>query len=83
MPGFWRAWLAMEHRQTPGTPDPMRMARLHALIGDTAQAVAWLERAYARRHPALVYLRSDPTYARLHAQPRVARMLAEMRFPAP
>ena len=79
--GFWRAWLAMDRRQSP-SPDPMRMAALHALSGDNAGALDWLDRAYAERHPALVYLRYDPTLESLRAHPRVGRILSEMKFPA-
>lgn len=81
MPGFWARWLAMERRQTTAAPDPMRMANLSVRIGDTTQAVEWLERAYAARHPALVYLQHTPAFVPLHAHPRVAPILAGMRFP--
>lgn len=84
MRGFWRRWLEMDLRQTEGAaPDPLRMAKLWTLAGDTTKALDWLDRAYADRHPAMIYLRSDRTLRMLHAHPRVARMLEEMRFPAP
>lgn len=84
MRGFWRRWLDMDVRQTEGAaPDPLRMAKLWTLAGDTTKALDWLDRAYADRHPALIYLRSDRTLRMLRAHPRVARMLEEMRFPAP
>jgi len=82
MRGFWRSWLDMDLRQTEGAPDPFRLAKLWTLIGDTTRALDWLDRAYAERHPALVYLRYDPTLESLRAHPRVARILSEMKFPA-
>ena len=72
----------MDLRQTEGAPDPLRMAKLWALIGDTPRALDWLDRAYAERHPGLVFLRYDPTFESLRAHPRVARILSEMKFPA-
>lgn len=81
MRGFWARWLAMERRQTTAAPDPMRMASLSVRIGDTIQAVEWLERSYAVRHPALVYLQHTPAFVPLLGHPRVAPILAGMRFP--
>lgn len=82
MPGFWRKWLEMDLRQSGSTPDPLRIATLWALIGDTAQAFPWLERAYDERNPGLVYLRSQPALESLRSHPRVARILSGMNFPA-
>jgi tetratricopeptide (TPR) repeat protein len=83
MPGFWREWLDMDLRQSEGTPDPLRIALLWAMIGDTAQTVHWLERAYDKRNPGLTYLwRYSATIEKLGSHPRVARILREMKFPA-
>jgi len=79
--GFWKQWLAMDLRQSP-SPDPMRMASLHTLSGDTTGALDWLERAYAERNPGLIYLMHDRTYAPLRAQPRFARIARAMKLPA-
>lgn len=81
MPGFWRRWLAMDLRQSGGDADPLRVARLWALIGDTAQAIDGLERAYRARNPGLINLRVDPYFADLRSHPRVARIVSEMKFP--
>ena len=81
MPGFWREWLKMDLRESGGAPDPLRIALLWAMIGDTAQAVRWLERAYDERNPGLTYLRYFATIGQLGSHPRVARILREMRFP--
>lgn len=82
MPGFWREWLKMDLRQSEGAPDPLRMALTWAMIGDTAQTVQWLERAYDERNPGLTYLwRYSATIEKLGSHPRVARILREMKFP--
>jgi len=63
--------------------DPLRVAALSALAGDTAQALSWLERAYAERNPGLIFLRADPSYAAIRTHPRYLRIVREMRFPSP
>jgi len=84
MRGFWRRWSEMDLRQSEGAaPDPLRMAKLWTLAGDTTKALDWLDRAYADRHPAMIHLRSGRTLGMLHAHPRVGRMLEELRIPAP
>jgi hypothetical protein len=50
------------------------------LIGDTAQALHWLDRAYGERNPGLILLRSS-VFESLDSHPRVARILTEMKFP--
>jgi TolB-like protein/DNA-binding SARP family transcriptional activator len=82
MPGFWRSWLDMELRQFGGAINPLRMARIQALMGDTAQAFDWLDRAYDERNLGLVFLRSGPGFRDLLSHPRVARIVREMKFPA-
>lgn len=83
MPGFWRKWLEMDLRQSGGAPDPLRVAILWSLIGDTARTVDWLERAYDERNPGLVGVRGNPTIEKLRSHPRVARIFSEMKLPAP
>jgi serine/threonine-protein kinase len=80
--GFWRAWLEMDRRQSGPAMDPLRAAALSALAGDTAQALAGLERAYAERNPGLIFLRTDPSFASLRTNPRYRRVERAMRFPA-
>jgi TolB-like protein/DNA-binding SARP family transcriptional activator len=81
MAGFWRSWLDMDLRQSTMAPDPLRMAKLWGLAGDTARSLDWLERAYAERNPALIFLQADPVFANQRTNPRVARILSEMNFP--
>jgi adenylate cyclase len=78
--GVWRGWLEMDLRQHGGAIDPLRAATLWASIGDTAQALDWLERAYAERIPGLIYLRSEKAFAGLQTHPRFVRILTEMKL---
>ena len=82
MVGFWRNWLDMDLRQSTSAPDPLRMAKLWGMAGDTARSLDWLERAYAERNPALIFLQVDPLFANMRTNPRVARILSEMNFPS-
>ena len=80
--GFWRAWLDMDRRQSGPSIDPLRVASLSAMAGDTAQALTWLERAYAERNPGLIFMRTDPAFATLRTNARYLRVERAMRFPA-
>ena len=81
MPGFWRAWLDMDLRQSGTSPDPLRLAATWAMIGDTAQTFEWLDRAWAERNAGLIFLRFDPVFEDLRSHPRIARILKVMKFP--
>lgn len=80
MPAFWRQWLEMDLRQSGNKPDPLRMAKSWLVIGDTAQAFDWLDRAYDQRNPGLIYLR-DSAFRNLLSHPRMSRILAGLSFP--
>jgi TolB-like protein/DNA-binding SARP family transcriptional activator/Flp pilus assembly protein TadD len=81
MTGFWKAWLAMDVRQSGPSPDPVRMAATHLLAGDTARAFDWLDRALDERSPGLIYLHRYPGISGLRAHPRIERIARVMRLP--
>jgi len=81
MHGFWRRWLVMDRRQSGASIDPLRVAALSAMAGDTAEALTWLERAYVERNPSLIYLRTEPAFAALRTNPRYLRVERGMHFP--
>jgi TolB-like protein len=83
MPGFWRRWLAMDLRQSGASPDPLRVAATHLIIGDTARGLDLLDRAFEERTPGLIYLRRDPVLAGFRTHPRVERIARAMKFPDP
>ena len=80
MRAFWRRWLAFEERVADGRPRALRVAAVWARIGDVAQSVPWLERAYAERDPGLVYLGVDPEWEAARRDPRVQAILRRMRL---
>ena len=47
-------------------------------VGDNEQAMAWLEKAYAQRSPALTYLKVDPRYDPLRGDPRFQDLLSRV-----
>lgn len=49
---------------------PVIFAQKYALLGETEQAITWLQRAYEERSSGLVWLQSDPTLDSLHSDPR-------------
>ncbi|MBC7670929.1 MAG: protein kinase [Polaromonas sp.] len=79
---FWRRWLIIDEQRGGSSIDPMRVAALSAMAGDTARALGLLEHAYAERNPALIFLRTDPAFAAIRTHPRFLRILWGMRFPA-
>ncbi|HSK19248.1 MAG TPA: BTAD domain-containing putative transcriptional regulator [Longimicrobiales bacterium] len=81
MTGFWKAWLAMDLRQSGASPDPVRMAVTHIVAGDTAQGLDWLDRAYEERNPALIYMYRDPVLSGMREHPRVMRISRAMHHP--
>jgi hypothetical protein len=81
MPAFWRSWLTFDLRNAVSDPDPVRVATLYALIGDTVQSLTWLERAHAERSSSLLFVFADPTFAALRDQPRFRRIFQQLNFP--
>jgi tetratricopeptide (TPR) repeat protein len=80
MRGFWRRWLPLETHPSSGAPRAMRIAATYARIGDTAQAIEWMERAFQERDPGLVYLLVDPEWDGVRDDPRVQSLLERMKL---
>jgi len=51
------------------------MTLVYVGLGDKDQAFAWLEKAYARREPALVWLKTNPLVDSLRSDPRYTNLL--------
>ena len=52
-----------------------------AAIGETEQAMTWLERAYEDREPHLVMAKVDPRLDPLRSDPRFTDLLRRIGFP--
>lgn len=55
---------------------PVHLATVHAALGETEDAMAWLARAVAERSGWLVYLRTEPRFDVLRGDPRFLAIIA-------
>ncbi len=79
--GYWRWRLRLaERRAATGYVPPSRFAQIHAALGATDTALAWLERAYEERD-AMELLQVSPYYDPLRSDPRFDSLLERMAFP--
>ncbi|HEX2062385.1 MAG TPA: winged helix-turn-helix domain-containing protein [Thermoanaerobaculia bacterium] len=63
--------------ETPGSH--YVLAAFYAELGETARALDALERATARREPAIVFLRVDPRFDAIRQEPRFAACVGRLR----
>ena len=59
------------------------MALVYAGLGDTQQALDWLERAYEERSGWMIFLYVDPVFDPLHGEPRFRDLLRRMNLATP
>ena len=85
----WRAGQVDEARRTIAAVKevakeryiaPFGIASFHAVAGENAEALNWLERAYAERDGSMVFLRVHPRLDPLRGEPRFRALLAKMRL---
>jgi len=57
------------------------LASVYIGLGDTAQALRWLEEAVDRRAGYVLYLAADPTYKPLHQSRRFRALLERIGLP--
>ena len=57
------------------------IALVYVGLGDKDQAFAWLEKAYAAREPAVVWLKTNPLVDSLRSDPRYANLLRRVGHP--
>jgi tetratricopeptide (TPR) repeat protein len=55
---------------------------IYAQWGNTNKALDWLETAWRRRDPGLVYLKTDPLLDPLRNEPRFQAIERALKFPA-
>lgn len=81
--GLYRRWQirCLEASAEERRWSPMTRASIYASAGDTAQAIEWLERAYATRDTMLVLLLAQPDLAPLRKHPRFAVLARRLGVP--
>ena len=57
---------------------PYSIARIHTGMGNTEQALEWLEKACEQRHGILAYLKVEPVFDPLRRETRFADLLRKM-----
>jgi TolB-like protein/DNA-binding winged helix-turn-helix (wHTH) protein/Tfp pilus assembly protein PilF len=61
--------------------DPYHIALVYNGLGQHDDALAWLERAYARRSPGMVFLKVEPKWNSLRSEPRFQDLLRHVGLP--
>ena len=61
--------------------DLLSLARVHASLGHTTEAIALLERAYQEKRPLLLLIGSVAWFDSLHGDPRFIALARRMRLP--
>jgi hypothetical protein len=60
---------------------PFDIAGIYAALGAKDQSFQWLQTAYERRSPGMVYLKCATTFNPLHSDPRYADLLRRIGLP--
>ena len=60
---------------------PLDFAGLHAQLRHRDEALLYLEKAYRRKEPWLVFLQHEPDFDFLHAEPRYREIVEKMGLP--
>jgi Tfp pilus assembly protein PilF len=56
----------------------LHIAAVHAGLGETSQALDWLDRGMTSRTPSMLWLKTDFRFAALHSQARYAALAARL-----
>jgi Tfp pilus assembly protein PilF len=71
MQGYWRKWLELQQpRIQRGRLNPFYLAQIHAFLGETEQAFAYLGKAYEDRSVRPAVLQFNPNFDCLRADPK-------------
>jgi serine/threonine protein kinase len=60
---------------------PFAMALIYSGLGETEEALQWLEKAYAERSLLIVYLAVDPAFDNLRSEARFQKLLQQIGLP--
>jgi len=57
------------------------LVALYGALGESNEALVWLEKAYQERDPQLTYLKTERRFEPLHGDPRFGRFVCRVGFP--
>lgn len=78
---YRRQRIELLSRQTPlDGRVSFRIAMLHAQLGEKDEAFAWLQQAYEKHSPGMIYLRVEPRFDPLRSDPRFQEWLRRMKL---
>jgi serine/threonine protein kinase/tetratricopeptide (TPR) repeat protein len=80
--GFLKAALDLISKNPQLNVPDYVVARLHALCGETNEALTSLEKAYAARDGGLALLKCDPNMDPLRSDPRFQEMVRRLNYPS-
>ncbi len=66
---------------TEGFVPPSHIALIYHGLGETDQALSWLEKGYEQRDPKMAFLKVEPKWNTLRAHPRFQELMKKMGFP--
>jgi predicted Zn-dependent protease len=61
---------------------PYIIARIYMTLGNSDEALTWLEAAFHERASLMVLLKTDPRFDELRSEPRFQALIQGMKFPA-
>jgi TolB-like protein/DNA-binding SARP family transcriptional activator/Tfp pilus assembly protein PilF len=73
----------LERRSEEAYAPAFEIAKVHAALGDRANALRWLERALNQRAHSMVFLAADPQFRELRDDPQFVRLMLEVGLPPP
>jgi TolB-like protein len=71
----------LQARSDTGYVSPFDFATLYAGLGDRSRTLEWLEKAYQRRVPYMIFLAVDPHFDDFRAEPRFRDLVQRMGLP--
>jgi tetratricopeptide (TPR) repeat protein len=71
---------SLERKRAERHVSPWALATIHARLGQTQEALGWLERAFEERDPSLLWLKVHPRMDVLRGEPRYTSLLERLKL---
>lgn len=71
----------LQQQPTPGYTSPFLIARVYVTLGDTDQALGWLQKGFNEYAGGMDWLKVDPALDPIRSDPRFQELLRRMNFP--